>query len=72
MGRESIPESVLSFTEMLLPVLLGLPESIDPAQGDAHLRKQCRRITRVAALLLDILPELKVLFPCEPGLLSTP
>lgn len=55
LGRDTVSDCVLSFTEMLLPVLLGLLSSIDPAHGDARLRKQCRRIARVSGLLLDIL-----------------
>ncbi|CAF93804.1 unnamed protein product, partial [Tetraodon nigroviridis] len=55
LGPETVSDCVLSFTQMLLPVLLGFPKSIDPAQGDAHLRKQCRRIAGVSSLLLHIL-----------------
>lgn len=55
LGAESVSDCVLSFVEMLLPVLLGLLKSLDPAQGDAHLRKLCQRITHVTGLLLDIL-----------------
>lgn len=55
LGRDTVSDCVLSFTEMLLPVLLGLLRSIDPAHGDAHLRKQCRRVAHVGDLLLDIL-----------------
>lgn len=46
---------MLSFVEMLLPVLLGLLKAVNPAQGDANFRKHCRRLTRVTRLLLDIL-----------------
>uniref|UniRef100_A0A671X482 Cellular inhibitor of PP2A n=1 Tax=Sparus aurata TaxID=8175 RepID=A0A671X482_SPAAU len=45
LGGDSVSDGVLSFVEMLLPVLLGLLKSLDPAQGDAHLRKHCHRIT---------------------------
>lgn len=48
-------DCVLSFTEMLLPVVLGLPKCIDPALGEAELRRQCRRVARVSRLLLHIL-----------------
>uniref|UniRef100_A0A3Q3MLQ0 Cellular inhibitor of PP2A n=1 Tax=Mastacembelus armatus TaxID=205130 RepID=A0A3Q3MLQ0_9TELE len=54
--RENSPyDCVLSFVEVLLPVLLRLLKSLDPAKGDAELRKHCHRITRVTALLLNIL-----------------
>ncbi|XP_029698941.1 protein CIP2A [Takifugu rubripes] len=52
LGRDTVSDCVLSFTEMLLPVLLGLLRSVDPAHGDARLRKQCRRIAHVSGLLL--------------------
>ncbi|KAM9337139.1 protein CIP2A [Symphorus nematophorus] len=52
---ETVSDCVLSFIEMLLPVLLELLKGLDPAQGDAHLRKHCRRITHVTSLLLNIL-----------------
>ncbi|KAK1884980.1 Protein CIP2A like [Dissostichus eleginoides] len=55
LGAESVSECVLSFVEMLLPVLLGLLRGLEAAQGDAHLRKQCHRITHVTSLLLNIL-----------------
>lgn len=55
LGGDSVSDGVLSFVEMLLPVLLGLLKSLDPAQGDAQLRKHCHRITHVTGLLLDIL-----------------
>eukprot|EP00064_Thunnus_orientalis_P021937 superscaffoldBa00006982_g22108 len=55
LGADSVSECVLSFVEMLLPVLLGLLNGLDPAQGDAHLRKHCQRITHVTGLLLNIL-----------------
>lgn len=55
LGAESVSDCVLSFVEMLLPVLLGLLKAVDPAQGDAHLRKHCGRITHVISLLLNIL-----------------
>ncbi|XP_070783923.1 protein CIP2A [Enoplosus armatus] len=57
LGAESVSECVLSFVEMLLPVLLGLLKSLDPAQGDAHLRKHCHLITHVTSLLLILCAE---------------
>ncbi|XP_059183404.1 protein CIP2A isoform X2 [Centropristis striata] len=57
LGAESVSESVLSFVEMLLPVVLGLLKGLDPAQGDAHLRKHCHRITHVTSLLLILCTE---------------
>ncbi|XP_039982183.1 protein CIP2A isoform X1 [Xiphias gladius] len=57
LGAESVPESVVSFVEMLLPVLLGLLKGLDPAKGDAHLRKHCHRITHVTSLLLILCTE---------------
>uniref|UniRef100_H3CIG6 Cellular inhibitor of PP2A n=1 Tax=Tetraodon nigroviridis TaxID=99883 RepID=H3CIG6_TETNG len=64
LGPETVSDCVLSFTQMLLPVLLGFPKSIDPAQGDAHLRKQCRRIAGVSSLLLHILSALTLSLLC--------
>uniref|UniRef100_A0A096MAS5 Cellular inhibitor of PP2A n=1 Tax=Poecilia formosa TaxID=48698 RepID=A0A096MAS5_POEFO len=55
LGAESVSESTLSFVEMLLPVALGLLKGLDPAKGDAHLRKHCHRLTHVCTLLLNIL-----------------
>uniref|UniRef100_A0A8C3B132 Cellular inhibitor of PP2A n=1 Tax=Cyclopterus lumpus TaxID=8103 RepID=A0A8C3B132_CYCLU len=55
LGGEAVSECVLSFVEMSLPVLLGLLSGLDPAQGDAHLRKHCHRVAHVTSLLLDIL-----------------
>lgn len=55
LGAESVSDSVLSFIEMLLPVLLKLLRAVDPAEGDARLRKHCCRVTHVANVLLDIL-----------------
>lgn len=55
LGAGSASECVLSFVEMLLPVLLELLKAAEPAQGDAHFRKRCRRLTHVTSLLLDIL-----------------
>uniref|UniRef100_A0AAQ5X3S9 CIP2A N-terminal domain-containing protein n=1 Tax=Amphiprion ocellaris TaxID=80972 RepID=A0AAQ5X3S9_AMPOC len=46
---------MLGFVEMLLPVLFELLKGLDPAQGDAHVRKHCHRITHVTSLLLNIL-----------------
>ncbi|KAM7390096.1 hypothetical protein PAMA_008318 [Pampus argenteus] len=57
LGAESVSECVLSFVEMLLPVMLGLLKSLDPAQGDAQLRKHCQRITYVTSLLLVLCAE---------------
>lgn len=54
-GEESMSDCVLTFVEMLLPVLLGLVKGFDPAQGDSQMRKHCNRITHVTSLLLDIL-----------------
>ncbi|KAM4718209.1 protein CIP2A [Anableps anableps] len=54
LGAESVSESTLSFVEMLLPVALGLLKGLDPAKGDAHLRKHCHRITHVSTLLLAL------------------
>lgn len=55
LAADSVSDCVLSFVDMLLPVLLGLLKGLDPSQGDAHQRKHCHRITRVTSLLLDIL-----------------
>ncbi|TDG97584.1 hypothetical protein EPR50_G00227210 [Perca flavescens] len=55
LGAESVSECVLSFIEMLIPVLLGLLRGLNPPQGDAHIRKHCHRITHVSSLLLNIL-----------------
>ncbi|XP_053268511.1 protein CIP2A [Pleuronectes platessa] len=52
LGADTLPDRVVSFIEMLLPVLLGLLRGLDPAKGDAHLRKHCHRITHVNSLLL--------------------
>uniref|UniRef100_M4A743 Cellular inhibitor of PP2A n=1 Tax=Xiphophorus maculatus TaxID=8083 RepID=M4A743_XIPMA len=52
LGAESVSGSTLNFVEMLLPVALGLLKGLDPAKGDAHLRKHCHRITHVCTLLL--------------------
>ncbi|XP_018534735.1 protein CIP2A isoform X1 [Lates calcarifer] len=57
LGAESVPDCVLSFVEMLLPVLLGLLKGLDPTKGDAHLRKHCHRITHVTSLLLILCTE---------------
>uniref|UniRef100_A0AAX7T9I5 CIP2A N-terminal domain-containing protein n=1 Tax=Astatotilapia calliptera TaxID=8154 RepID=A0AAX7T9I5_ASTCA len=51
----SMPDSTLSFVEMLLPTLLGLLKGLNLSQGDAHLRKHCLRISYVTSLLLNIL-----------------
>ncbi|KAK2859862.1 hypothetical protein Q5P01_004482 [Channa striata] len=55
LGEENMSDCVLSFVDMLLPVVLGLLKGLDPAEGDAHLRKHCQRVTHVTRLLLDIL-----------------
>ncbi|XP_034562456.1 protein CIP2A isoform X2 [Notolabrus celidotus] len=57
LGAETLSDSVLSFVEMLLPVLLELLEGLDLARGDAHLRKHCHRITHVIGLLLILCAE---------------
>nr|XP_046226695.1 protein CIP2A isoform X2 [Scatophagus argus] len=54
---ERVSDCVLSFVEMLLPVLLGLLKGVDRAQGDTHLRKHCHRITHVTSLLLILCAE---------------
>nr|XP_020474522.1 protein CIP2A [Monopterus albus]XP_020474523.1 protein CIP2A [Monopterus albus]XP_020474524.1 protein CIP2A [Monopterus albus] len=55
--QESLADGVLSFVEMLLPVLLQLLKGVDPPKGDAHLRKHCRRVTHVTSLLLTMCAE---------------
>ncbi|XP_074549045.1 protein CIP2A isoform X2 [Halichoeres trimaculatus] len=57
LGAETLSNSVLSFVEILLPVLLTLLKGLDPAAGDAHLRKHCHRITHVTSLLLILCTE---------------
>ncbi|CAK6970259.1 protein CIP2A [Scomber scombrus] len=57
LGADSVSDCVLSFVEMLLPVLLSLLKVLDPSQGDAHLRKHCQRITHVTGLLLVLCAE---------------
>ncbi|XP_039472905.1 protein CIP2A [Oreochromis aureus] len=57
LGAESMPDSTLSFVEMLLPVLLGLLKGLNLSQGDAHLRKHCLRISYVTSLLLILCSE---------------
>ncbi|KAM9333613.1 protein CIP2A [Pholidichthys leucotaenia] len=52
LGADSVPDSTLSFVEMLVPVLLGLLKGPDPTQGDALLRTRCHRVTHVSSLLL--------------------
>ncbi|XP_013883240.1 protein CIP2A homolog [Austrofundulus limnaeus] len=56
-GAENMSESTLSFTEMLLPVLLGLLKDVNPTQGDAQLRKHCRLVTHTSSLLLILCSE---------------
>uniref|UniRef100_A0AAX7VGA9 CIP2A N-terminal domain-containing protein n=1 Tax=Astatotilapia calliptera TaxID=8154 RepID=A0AAX7VGA9_ASTCA len=55
LGAESMPDSTLSFVEMLLPTLLGLLKGLNLSQGDAHLRKHCLRISYVTTLTLPLL-----------------
>ncbi|XP_029934587.1 protein CIP2A [Myripristis murdjan] len=57
LGADSVSASVLSFVEMLLPVLLGLLKGLNPAQGEAQLRKHCLRVTNVTNLLLVLCSE---------------
>ncbi|KAG7525013.1 CIP2A [Solea senegalensis] len=52
LGTDDVPERVVSFVEMLLPVLMELLKGLEPSKGDAHLRKHCLRITHVTSLLL--------------------
>uniref|UniRef100_A0A673CAW4 Cell proliferation regulating inhibitor of protein phosphatase 2A n=1 Tax=Sphaeramia orbicularis TaxID=375764 RepID=A0A673CAW4_9TELE len=68
LGADTVSACVLSFVEMLLPVLLGLLKGLDPAQGDAHIRKHCYHITHVTSLLLNILYNIQV---CSEALLKT-
>ncbi|XP_008306561.1 protein CIP2A [Cynoglossus semilaevis] len=51
LGSASVPDCVVGFVEMLLPVLLSLLKGT-PAKSDAHLRKHCQRVTHVTSLLL--------------------
>uniref|UniRef100_A0A3Q1ECV8 Cellular inhibitor of PP2A n=1 Tax=Acanthochromis polyacanthus TaxID=80966 RepID=A0A3Q1ECV8_9TELE len=55
LAADTMPDSMLSFVEMLLPVLFELLKDLDPAQGDAHVRKHCHRITHVTTLTLPLL-----------------
>ncbi|XP_060920497.1 protein CIP2A [Labrus mixtus] len=57
LAAETLSDFVLSFVEMLLPVLLALLKGLDPAGGDAHLRKYCHRITHINSLLLILCAE---------------
>ncbi|XP_075996771.1 protein CIP2A isoform X2 [Genypterus blacodes] len=57
LGAEGVSECVLNFVDMLLPVLLGLLKSLDPAEGDAELQKHCTRITHTTNLLLVLCDE---------------
>ncbi|XP_054478981.1 protein CIP2A [Anoplopoma fimbria] len=57
LGADMVSECVLGFVEVLLPVLLELLRGLDPAQGDAHLRKHCHRVTHVTSLLLALCAE---------------
>ncbi|CAJ1081735.1 protein CIP2A [Xyrichtys novacula] len=54
---ETLSDFVLSFIEMLLPVLLVFLKGLDPARGAPHLKKQCHRITHVTGLLLILCSE---------------
>uniref|UniRef100_A0A4W6G4H0 Cellular inhibitor of PP2A n=1 Tax=Lates calcarifer TaxID=8187 RepID=A0A4W6G4H0_LATCA len=60
--NELVPDCVLSFVEMLLPVLLGLLKGLDPTKGDAHLRKHCH--------LNDLNVSFKILRLCVSCLFS--
>ncbi|KAM6971187.1 protein CIP2A isoform 2-T2 [Tautogolabrus adspersus] len=55
LAAETLSDFVLSFVEMLLPVLLALLKGLDPAGGDAHLRKYCHRITHITTLTPPLL-----------------
>ncbi|TKS87409.1 Protein CIP2A -like protein [Collichthys lucidus] len=55
LAADGVSDCVLSFVDMLLPVLLGLLKGLDPSQGDAHQRKHCHRITRVTTLTRPLL-----------------
>ncbi|XP_028288114.1 protein CIP2A [Parambassis ranga] len=57
LGAENVSDWMLSFVEMLLPVLLELFKGLDPTQGDSHLQKHCHRITHVTSLLLILCME---------------
>ncbi|KAM4606251.1 protein CIP2A [Polymixia lowei] len=57
LGAESVSSCVLTFVEMLLPVLLELLKGLGPAEGDPQLRKHCLRITHVSNLLLVLCGE---------------
>nr|XP_015797768.2 protein CIP2A [Nothobranchius furzeri]XP_054592118.1 protein CIP2A [Nothobranchius furzeri] len=57
LAAESVSEATLSFVEMLLPVLLELLNGLDPAKGDAHLRKHGLRVTHITGLLLVLCGE---------------
>ncbi|XP_054621531.1 protein CIP2A [Dunckerocampus dactyliophorus] len=57
LGAASVYDGVRSFVEMLLPVLLGFIKGVDPAHGDAHLRRHCERITHVSGVLLIMCAE---------------
>lgn len=57
LGADAVADSVLSYVEMLLPVLLDLLKGLDSAEGDFLLRKHCTRITHVTSLLLVLCAE---------------
>ncbi|XP_041669692.1 protein CIP2A isoform X2 [Cheilinus undulatus] len=57
LAAETLSDFVLSFIEMLLPVVLALLKGPDPARGDAHLKKFCHRIIHVTSLLLILCTE---------------
>ncbi|XP_072306684.1 protein CIP2A [Eucyclogobius newberryi] len=57
LGADSVAACVLSYVEMLLPVLLDLLRGLDSAEGDARLKKHCTRITHVTSLLLVLCAE---------------
>uniref|UniRef100_A0AAV2L639 CIP2A N-terminal domain-containing protein n=1 Tax=Knipowitschia caucasica TaxID=637954 RepID=A0AAV2L639_KNICA len=57
LGTDSVADCVLSYVEMLLPVLLELLHGLRSAEGDAQLKKHCTRITLVTSLLLVLCVE---------------
>uniref|UniRef100_A0A3B3ZN91 CIP2A N-terminal domain-containing protein n=1 Tax=Periophthalmus magnuspinnatus TaxID=409849 RepID=A0A3B3ZN91_9GOBI len=61
LGADSVADCLMSYVEILLPVLLDLLRGLDSAEGDAQLKKHCTRITHVTSLLLDILLHLVII-----------
>lgn len=57
LGADAVNDCVLSYVEMLLPVLLDLLKGLDSAEGDGQLRKHCTRIMHVTSLLLLLCAE---------------